>query len=175
MSISPQIFAAFFLLHLVCLVAFVAASVVNRRRKGRYLILPTFASASFLETWRSGRSHRNTRTRLGGASNCLWVAVDAGRLRVGPHCPFNLMFLPDFFDLEYDVPATDIRSIETKRQFLGSVTVIRFRNHKGETESFEVQLRNPELLKQVIVDIKARADAGATTDDDSSTGKEVSP
>src|SRR3954462_10588090 len=82
-------------------------SAVSRVRQGKPVFRPRLAAVRFAEGWRSGRSHRSLLTRLGGARNCLWVAVTADELRIGPHFQFSLAFLVEFYGLEPRVRGGD--------------------------------------------------------------------
>lgn len=115
MPLQPQNFWVGFALTAGWIAFVILASVLYRRGKGKPLLRPQFKQPLFLETWRSGHSLRSLITRLGGARNCLWVAVDEETLRVAPHFPFNLMFLPEIYGLEYNVSGEAVR--RTYRRF----------------------------------------------------------
>lgn len=123
----------------------IIASIIYRRSKGKPLLRPRFDHPLFLETWRSGHCLRNVITRFGGARNCLWIAVNENSLLVGPHFPFNLMFLPEIYHLEYDGPGHSIRAVERADGLLTRnrvrVTIERLR---GGEEIFDVYLRDPD-------------------------------
>ena len=77
-------------------VAFLTVGCVAYRiLKGKPILWQAFPNARYTERWISGQSRKNLLTRLGGARNCLWVAVTENELRVGPLFPFNMIFLPE--------------------------------------------------------------------------------
>src|SRR5262245_33122583 len=96
---SPEQFALLRRIALIWLGLCAGASVIYRIAKSKPIFRPRFEKPRFLETWRSGRSLRSLSSRLGGASHCLWVAIDESSLRVGLHFPFNMMFMPEFYGL----------------------------------------------------------------------------
>ncbi len=65
--------------------------------------------AVYQENWGSGRSLNTLWGRIGGASNCLIVAVTRDTLTVTPRFPFNLMFLPEVYGLELTAPLARVR------------------------------------------------------------------
>lgn len=133
----------------------ILASVIYRRRKGKVIFRPSFDQPLFLETWRSGYSHRNVLTRLGGASNCLWVAVDEKGLRIAPHFPFTLMFLPEIYGLEFHVSGDAIRSVERQEGLLTNNRVRISVELPTRTEAvFEVVLRDPDAFIRAIEAIR---------------------
>ena len=106
--------------------AVIAVSVLYRRSKGK----PTFprlpANVAFGETWCSGRSLRNILSKIGGARNCLLIMVQDGRFVVTPQFPFNLMFLPEIYGLDVDVPIGDIASIMPQTKLFRKVLLVEF-------------------------------------------------
>ena len=75
--------------------AFVLSAIYRLVRR-RPVLFFSVADADFLERGASG----------GNARNCLVVAVSAGRLIVRPFFPFNLLFLPEVYGLEFDTRST---------------------------------------------------------------------
>ena len=129
----------------------IAASILYRRHKGKPILSPTFPRAPFWERWRSGCSHKNIITRFGGASNCLWVAITGEALCVGPMFPFNLMFLPEIYCLEYRIPGSAIVSLEERSSFLsGNCVKIVYRDGNGEEQGFEITVRDLERFRPVM-------------------------
>lgn len=151
MPFQPEDFSIGFVIAVGWLLLVILASVGYRRIKSKPLFRPRFEYPRFLETWCSGHSCRSVITRLGAARNCLWVAVDENSLRVGPHFPFNLMFLPEVFGMEYNVPGDAVRSVE---RIGGLLTPKRLRisveRQPGSEESFEVSLRDPDAFVRAV-------------------------
>ena len=148
---TPGTFWRLWLLAAAGVLSFVVVSVVFQLTRGKYIFRPEFAGAAFAERWRSGRSLRNTMTRLGGASGCLWVTVTADSLLVGPHFPFNLMFLPELYGLEHRIKRDDIRGVEQHRSLFGRPSVhVRFLRSDGEEETLELQLSDPQQFTAAL-------------------------
>jgi hypothetical protein len=141
------------------LALFVGASILYRVTRGKHIFRPHVPDAMFAENWCSGRSLRSIVTRLGGASGCLWVALTRDELRVGPHFPFNLGFLPEIYGLDYRIPVRDIAAVEERRTMLGRPRV-RFtaRRGAGGEETFDLQLRDTDGFLRAIT--QARGDGG---------------
>lgn len=83
------------------------------RRKGRALWVQVPADALFAARWVSGFSRKNLWTRLGGARNCLFVALTPERLLVRPHFPFNVY--AGGLDQEHDLPLSEVASVKAVR------------------------------------------------------------
>ena len=90
---------------------FFAASIFVRRAKGKPVFPKIDPDAQFAEGGCSGRSLQGLVSKIGGASNCLLVMVRADRLIVTPQFPFNLMFLPEIYGLDLDMPTKSIAAI----------------------------------------------------------------
>jgi hypothetical protein len=103
--------SALMMLALAWITFVVLASVVVRLRNGKSLVPRRPHGALYFERTASGHSNRNVVTRLGGARNCLQVAVTADELRIVPMVPFNLMFMPEIFDLEHSIRLGDVREV----------------------------------------------------------------
>ncbi len=104
----------------------IAASIFYRRINDKPIIPRLPEDALFKERRGSGRSRKNAITSIGGASNCLLVAVTDTELIVTPFFPFNLMFLPELYGLEMRVPRLSIAGVEEKRGLFGTTISIRF-------------------------------------------------
>jgi hypothetical protein len=134
-----------------CVVLVALASIVYRLRGGKPLFKPDFGQPLFAETWRSGRSLRNAMTRIGGARNCLWVAVTGDALHVAPHFPFNLLFLPEIYALEHTIPASATRSVKRQEGALaGNRVRIGFARPGGAEEVLELSLSDPEGFVRAV-------------------------
>jgi len=119
----------------------IGASIFYRKSRGKPIYPRKPSDAVFYEASGSGHSNRNFLTKLGGASNCLSVAVTKDSLIVRPIFPFNLMFLPEIYGLEYNVLRRNIRTIVEKKVFLGRAVTLEFSTSDGEHHSIELRLR----------------------------------
>lgn len=128
----------------------VAVSVLYRQSRG----LPFFAkappNASFVERWASGNSNRHILALIGGASNCLFVALTPDRLIIRPQFPFCLMFLPEFFDLEHSIPRQNILSVAEVTRFFSKIIEIKFVTPSKAEQSVFIKLRDPAAFLEAI-------------------------
>jgi hypothetical protein len=122
--------------------AWVVASIVYRRSHGKPILVRNIANAAFVESAASGHSNRSSFTKLGGASRCLVVAISGTRLIIRPRFPFNLMFLPEIYDLEHDVPANQVTRVELTAGWSQSVR-LEFRAADNTSHDVTLYLRNP--------------------------------
>jgi hypothetical protein len=147
-------FSFIYSLALAWVIVVAVASVLSRKRKGKLIFRPKFAQALFTDQWRSGRSFKSLLSRIGGARNCLWIAVADGELWVGLHFPFNLMFMPEWSGLEYRLRGIDILSVEQPLSSGSGKVLIRYRNATGKEEAFEITVRNVEAFNRAIDEIR---------------------
>ena len=124
----------------------VVASILYRRSKGKPIIPRVPIGARFSRKRISGRSCRNWFTSLGGARNCLMVAVVGKSLVVSPTFPFNLMFLPETYDLEHNIPLSRITSAQVKPRLFSSLVDIRFTGATGKPRRIVLYMRKGQEL-----------------------------
>lgn len=115
----------------------IIVSVVYRRMHGKPVLTPAPPGAVFVERWVSGQPLGSWRA-IGGARNALMVAVTREGLVIRPCFPFNLMFLPEIWGLEAEVPRRDVLSILPA----GKALDIRIRDG-GRERVFRLELRDP--------------------------------
>ena len=145
-----QNFALQFSGALAWLLLWIVGSAFYRKWKGKPLLAPRPSDAQFLEAWTSGHSNRSLLTKVGGARNCLLVAVTPTSLIVRPHFPFSLLFLPEIYDLEYVIVRQQIRSVRPKSSLFGNTIEILFGVSSGDTRSIELRLRQPQEFLQIV-------------------------
>lgn len=126
--------------------SFVAYSIFLRRKQGKPIFPKPPPDAVFYERWTSGRSLKTPWSRIGGARNCLMVAVSEYSLSVTPAFPFNLMFLADIYGLEFNVDLAELTSIECRAGLFGKVVVVRW----GQNNAFEFRCRDSEALERAL-------------------------
>jgi hypothetical protein len=130
----------------------IGASILYRKLKGKPLFPRKADHAVFYESSVSGCSNRNFFTKLGGARNCLTVAVTDSALIVQPIFPFNLMFLPEIYGLEYSIPRTQIHAVSEKNAFLGKVVTLVFSMPDGNEHSIDLRLREMDKFLKVLAE-----------------------
>lgn len=123
----------------------IAASIAWRRINGKPIFAPEVADAVFVERWTSGRVRGGIRA-IGGASNCLLVAVTKMELIVSPQFPFTLMFLPEIWGLEHRKPLSRIKSVTARNGLLGRTVDVVFDDGDGMV----FRLRNPDAFLQAM-------------------------
>jgi hypothetical protein len=122
-------------------------SILYRLRSGKQLFPRVPANATFSEAWTSGRSLKSVLSRIGGARNCLLVYIAGGTLTVTPIFPFNLMFLPEIFGLEFSVPVTKI-GVQQLDGIFGKR--LRISTEGSSREQIELSLRDPLGFQRAI-------------------------
>lgn len=143
-------FALLFAICLAWVALVVAASAIYRTSRGKPVLTRAPNEPVFLERWTSGRSLRNVLTRLGGARNCLLVAVTRDALVIRPHFPFTLLFLPEVYGLDWTIPRSSIQSVEQVEGLMGARLLVAFLSGEGNTERVELILRQSEQFRQAL-------------------------
>lgn len=143
-------FNLFFLVPILWVFLWIGASIVYRRSRGKEIFPSKPKNFLFYEGWASGHSNRSILTKLGGAQNCLAVAVLPNILVIQPRFPFNLMFLPEIYDLEYEIPRVNILSVKVKRPIFGKSVEIEFRGSDGNIRSVSLYLRKMDKFLAAI-------------------------
>lgn len=105
----------------------------------------------FHERFGSGSSHRNLLTKLGGAQNCLLVTVTDCELLIRPWFPFNMLFMPEIYDLEHRIPIAEISSIHERRAWYGiGLLDIEFRIADRGSRRMTLYLRGKKDFIQAL-------------------------
>lgn len=128
----------------------IAASIFYRRLHDKPIIPRLPRDALFKERRASGRSRKNIITSLGGASNCLLVAVTDTELIVTPSFPFTLMFLPEFYGFDVRAPRSSIAGVEKRGSLFGTTISISFRGE--DPAPLELRLRNADAFLRALDD-----------------------
>ena len=140
---------------IILLLTLAVSSVLYRLSKAKPLLKPDFLDSRFNTTWCSGRSDRNILARLTGAKNLLWVIVTRDHLHVGPHFPFNLMFLPEAFGWDHRIPGKTIMDVrETTDDSDQGGVLILYRHATGDEERLELQVSDIPALMKALADIR---------------------
>lgn len=131
LSAHPRAIVAFFAVGFLWNAVYVVWRIRKLRRSGKTILARVPEGALFVEKWTSGGSSRSVWTRLGGAANCLRVALTRERLLIRPHCPFILF--AERFDLDHEVPLADVAGVRLENGLIhmelpGRVFVLRLRD-----------------------------------------------
>jgi hypothetical protein len=128
----------------------IIASVIYRRSRGKSIYPSEPKDSLYCEGWASGHSNSSIFTKIGGARNCLLVAVTSDALIIEPRFPFNLMFLPEIYGLEYRIPGSNIRNIEKKGRVFGKGVEVQFADVDGGNKSVMLYLKNTDAFLAAI-------------------------
>jgi hypothetical protein len=131
---------------LIWLALVVVGSALVRRSRRKPVFFFSVANAIFQEHRASGCSTDSWWRRLGGARNCLVVAVTPERLIIRPHFPFNLMFLPEIYGLEFDVPRASVTEVIADHSFLRRRVRIAFRDEDQTLRTMSLFLKRPDAF-----------------------------
>jgi hypothetical protein len=146
---SPERFLTLWLVLLLWVAAAGTASVFVRLSRGKPILFFSVPNALFQERTASGRSNDRWWRQLGGASNCLVVAVTRDRLVIRPFFPFNLLFLPETYGLEHDVPLSSVCSATADRSFSRRRVRLILRDGDGERD-VSLFLRQPDEFLRLV-------------------------
>lgn len=133
-----------FLAPLVWIGGWFAASIVFRLNRGKPLYPKAPGNALYRESWGSGRSLNTLWGRIGGASNCLIIAVTRDQLVVTPRFPFNLMFMPEIYGLELNATRSRVRVTNPSAGLLRNRVVINVDG--ADAARMELKLRDREAF-----------------------------
>lgn len=133
----------------------VAVSVAFRKKRGKPLFPKAPMDAIFSERGCSGRSLDTPWGRIGGARNCLFVALTPARLVITPTFPFNLIFLPEIYGLDHNLAYSAIRNVADRRGILGRKITITYSDTKVRRVELRVRRHNDFLegLRQLGVSV----------------------
>ncbi len=123
----------------------IVASIIYKVKTGKKL--PSIDSKEILyqEDGVSGSSHKSILTRLGGARHCLLVTATKNEIDIHPSFPFNLMFLPEIYDLKHRIAVKDIKNIQRIEHVIGKPSIkIEYMQNGGEVKVVELYLGNTD-------------------------------
>lgn len=140
---------------LLWILLWVAASIVYRKSRGKAIFPSKPKDSLYYEGWGSGHSNSNLFTKLGGARNCLLVAITPDTLIVQPRFPFNLMFLPEIYGLEYRIPWLSIRAVEKKGGVFTKGVDIQFIDAGGSEKSVRLYLKKTDDFVAAVGKVSA--------------------
>lgn len=133
-------------------VLFVAVlSAVYRTNKGKPVFFWSIPDADFIVHFASGHAGRSVFSALAGANSCLVVAIAHGRFVVRPWFPFNLLFLPELFGFECDIPVDWVVSVEYPfSRFSLRRVLVRYRDEFLQEHILSLRFRDPERLMDLL-------------------------
>lgn len=133
----------------------IAVSIAFRRSRGKQLVPKSPPDAIFSERGCSGRSLDTPWAKLGGARNCLLVALTPERIVISPVFPFNLMFLPEIFGLDHSIRFSDIQNITDRWGIFSRHVMVTYGDPRVRRMELRLQKREAflERLRQLGVRI----------------------
>ena len=132
------------------LLLWVGGSVLFRLNRGKPLSPAAPSQSRFVERHASGNSLDTLWGRLGGARNCLLVAITDTKVYVTPQFPFNLMILPEIYRLEDHIPFKEIRSCTPVDRWYGKSLRLDFSRANGTDGSLSLRLRKRKEFLDVL-------------------------
>ena len=134
----------------------IVASIIFRKKRRKPLFPKAPDDALFSERRCSGRSLETPWARIGGARNCLLVAVTTKKLVVTPLFPFNLIFLPEIYGLDHNIDVLSISEVLDRKGILGRSITITYADPKAHRVELRLQHHDAFLrtLGQLGVSIK---------------------
>jgi hypothetical protein len=126
----------------------IAVSIAFRKKCGKPIFPKAPPEAIFSERGCSGRSLDTPWGRIGGARNCLLVALTPKKLVVIPTFPFNLIFLPEIYGLDHNLDISAIREVLDRKGLLGKHVTITYANPK--LRRVEIRLRHRDDFLQSL-------------------------
>lgn len=133
--------SAFIPFAFVWLIGGALVSALWRKRTGRPIFPHLPKQADFAEAGCSGRNLQSAITSIDGARNVLLVSIIEGQLSIVPMFPFNLLFLPEIWGLEFHLPVAAIVSLSTRNGLNGTTVTLELPS--GMRGHFDLRLRNP--------------------------------
>jgi len=131
----------------IWLAGWVGLSIVYRRIRNKPIFFFSVPGARFVERMASGCSNDRWWRRLGGAGNCLVVALTENSVIIRPWFPFNLLFLPELYGLEFEIPLSNVLSVTVQKGFFRSHIRLRFRHDDGHGDVSLVLKRSDAFLR----------------------------
>ncbi len=123
-----------------------AVSIIYRKARGKPIFPRLPRDAVFSQRAGSGWNDRHFLGRLGGARRVLLVAVTNDELVVCPDFPFNLVFLPEFYGLEFRTPLTGIHRVYERRWIRNPAVMVELIDGRR----FGLALRKPEAFMRAL-------------------------
>lgn len=123
----------------------IVASIIYKVKSGKKLKPIDLGEILYQENGVSGSSHKSILTRLGGARNCLLVTATKNEIDIHPSFPFNLMFLPEIYDLKHRIAVKDIKIIQRVEHVIGKSSIkIEYLQNGRESKAVELYLGNAD-------------------------------
>jgi hypothetical protein len=134
----------------VWLIGWLLVSLAFRKARGKPIFYRKPKAPIFRQWNASGNYERNFLTKFGGAHNCLVVQVAENELDIHPFVPFNWLFLPEIYGLEFRIPLTRIKAAKIVKKLLWTKVELEFKTSEGENEKISLWLKNPEEFIRAI-------------------------
>ena len=147
---SPHDFPTNFHWGLIWLGLVIVASIGYRLSRGKPVLFFSVPNAQFIERTASGRYEGVWWRAMGGANNCLVVAIADGRLIVRPLFPFTLLFIPELTGFELDLPLDRVSLVAMERSFFRTWVRVAYLTPDGDRRKLSLSLRQPEDFSRLL-------------------------
>lgn len=132
------------------MLSWLVASVVYRRQAGKPMFAAAPPDAGFSERWVSARMGTGLVARLGTARHCMHVQVSQRALRIHPHFPFTLAFMPELYDLDHVIPLPQVLSATILSDGRVKAVEVRYTRPDGSAGTAQLLLRQAEAFTQAV-------------------------
>jgi hypothetical protein len=141
---DPAAFKWFPLLAVGWIALAIAVSITFRKKRGKPIFPKAPLDALFSERGCSGCSLDTPWARIGGARNCLLVALTPQKLTIIPIFPFNLIFLPEIYGLDHSLDISAIQEVADRKGILGRHLTITYAD--PQVRRVELRLRHHDAF-----------------------------
>lgn len=132
------------------IIAWFAASIVYRLVKGKPVFATAARDALFAEGWASGRCGSGLLARLSAARNCLHVQIAGNAIRISPHFPFTLGFIPETYSMDMHIPLEQVARVSVIGGHRTKAVEVVFKGPDGKESSLQLLLRGGEAFRDVL-------------------------
>jgi hypothetical protein len=133
------------------LFAWLALSIAYRWKLGKPILARAHADATFVERWASARPGSGVLARLSTARNCMHVQVTASELRIHPHFPFTLAFMPELYDLDQVVALNTVQAATILRGNAAKLVEVKYQAANGKEGVVYLLLRKGEAFVAAVL------------------------
>lgn len=133
------------------LFAWLALSIAFRWTLGKPILARAHDDTAFVERWASVRPGSGLMARLSTARNCMHVQVTANELRIHPHFPFTLGFMPELYDLDRVVALKTVRAATILGGNAAKLVEVKYQAANGKEAVLYLLLRKGESFVAAVL------------------------
>ena len=117
----------------------IRASIRSRRILGEPLVPKAPMDATFCERGASGQA----LDRIGGARNCLMVAVTGDEIWITPTFPFNMIAPYGMLGMEHRIAKRDVISVQAHKALWRTSIILQFTGKGAGRKALDLRLKAP--------------------------------